>query len=436
MAATAIPMRRLQRVDRWLGPAACLVAQPLRWMRPLLRRRSEETRRVLLLKFWGIGSLQLMTPAAAALRRRFPGAELVLLTLSGNAAAARGLGAFDRVLEFDVGGSWPGFLARVARLAASLRRERFDVVFDFEFFTRFSALVSLFTGARRTHGFSSTSVWRGGFHTHSVPFNRYWHVARNFRSLVGSENGAEVAPQEVRPHRISSDDHARVDALLRAGGLDPRGAFAVLNPNAGELNFERRWPRPSFARLAQRLLAEDGLPTVLIGSRTERDVCAEVCALARDERGRAPLDLSGELSTGELSALLSRCTAFVTNDSGPMHLAAALGAPTVGLFGPETPLLYGPLGERVSVLYRPPACSPCINVHDNKEASCIWGFPRCLVAIEVDEVLTAARDLIATCAPGAHGTEPVRRLDPARRSPLRALPGGATPRSPAREEQA
>jgi ADP-heptose:LPS heptosyltransferase len=100
---------------------------------------------------------------------------------------------------------------------------------------------------------------------------------------------------------------------------------------------------------------------------------------------------AGELSAGMLAALLARAELVVSNDSGPMHLAAALGAPTVGLFGPETPVMYAPLGVQAVTLYRPPPCSPCINVHDNKVASCIWGEPQCLVNVPVQEVLDAAR---------------------------------------------
>jgi heptosyltransferase-2 len=70
-----------------------------------------------------------------------------------------------------------------------------------------------------------------------------------------------------------------------------------------------------------------------------------------------------------------------------MHLAAASGTPTLGLFGPETPVMYGPIGTRSKALYRPPACSPCINVHENKVVSCFRGRPECLLAIDVEEAL-------------------------------------------------
>ena len=383
-------MKRLQRADQRLGALACALLQPLRWFRreaPLER----PARRVLSIKFWGIGSLQLLTPAVSSLRRRHPEAELVFLTLAQNGECAAALGVFDRVLTLDVAAAgWPAIFARILRLSARLRGERFDEVYDFEFFTRFSAVVSLLTGARRTHGFASNRTWRGGFHTDVAQFNRYWHVARNFRVLAGGEDGRNVTASDLDPCRFSEADLARVAELLAARELDPGTPFAVLNPNAGSLSLERRWPAPRFAELARRLAREDRLAVVLVGSASEREHTRGVRTLA----GREVIDLAGELSTAELAALLSRASVVVSNDSGPMHLAAALGAPTVGLFGPETPLMYAPLGLRTRALYRPPPCSPCINVHDNKLASCVFGEPQCLMAISVEEVLGVARALV------------------------------------------
>ncbi len=410
MGASSLPMHALQRADKRLGPIACALLQPMRWMRPLLRRRAARVERVLMVKFWGIGSLQLLTPSVVHLRRRYPGAELTLLTLGVNRSTAEAFGTFDRVLSFEVGRTgWLGVAARVAKLVRQLRREHFDVVFDFEFFTRFSSLISLLTGARDSHGFASTSVWRGGFHTHIVPFNRYWHVSRNFRALAGGEDGAQVAVRDLHPHRFTPSDGERVDRLLVARGLDPRAGFAVLNPNAGELNFERRWPRPSFAELARRLGRDDGLPVILIGSSGERDYTERVAVAGAEGKIPGPFNFAGELSTAELAALLSRCSVFVSNDSGPMHLAAALGTPTVGLFGPETPLMYAPLGSRARALYRPPICSPCINVHDNKVSSCIWGFPQCLVSLSIDEVHRAAQAFLRGDDLRLYSIEPLGR---------------------------
>ena len=395
--ARDLSMHALQRADQHLGWLACLALQPVRWLRPLGRLvpRSRRRGRVLCIKFWGIGSLQLLTPAVRTLRWRHPDAELVLLTLAPNRAAVEALGVFDRVLTLDVGGAgWGRVFARILALVARLRRECFEQVYDFEFFTRFSSLVALATGSLSTHGFAHSTIWRGGFHHRRVPFNRYWHVARNFRVLAGGEDGSPVAPEDLTPLGFDAADERRVAELLSEAGLPAGAGYVVLNPNAGSLSLERRWPPPSFAELATRLARHDGLSVVLIGSRAEAAYTEQVRSLASGSRDAPVVSLAGALSARELAALLARALGVVSNDSGPMHLAAALGAPTLGLFGPETPIMYAPLGREARALYRPTPCSPCINVHENKFASCIYGRPECLVNITVDEVHGVLRELM------------------------------------------
>ncbi|QDU82987.1 ADP-heptose--LPS heptosyltransferase 2 [Planctomycetes bacterium Pla163] len=385
-------MQRLQRADQRLGLVACALLQPLRL---LPRGRARDVERVLLVKFWGIGSLQLLTPAVQSLRRRHPNARLELLTLRQNGEFVRGLGVFDEVLELDVDSSgWLRLFGRITRALWRLRRRGYGAVYDFEFFTRFSAIVTAVVGAPLRVGFESPRIWRGRFHTATVPFNRYWHVARNFRCLAGGENGRAVEPEDLTPLTVSDTTRERLDALLSEEGLGGAGPLIVLNPNAGALSLERRWPTANFADLARRLARElPGARVALIGSRGERDYTGEILAQAGEGLGAAA-NLAGRLDVAELGALLERADLFVGNDSGPMHLAAALGTPTVGLFGPETPVMYEPIGTRTRALYRPPACSPCINVHDNKLSACWRGRPECLLNLGVDLVEAAALNLI------------------------------------------
>lgn len=384
-----ISMHSLQEADRFLGRLACLALQPVRLVRAF-RGRSRGAERVLLIKFWGVGSLQLLTPAVRSLRRRHPGARLTLLTLSQNGAFARGLGAFDQVDVLDVNtSSWLGVFRRILAQLLSLRRQRYDAVYDFEFFTRFSAVVSMLSGAAVTRGFASPTVWRGGLHSETVPFNRYWHVARNFRCLAGGENGLEVTYRDLDPFRVQDEHRLEAATALLESGLGTDGPLVVLNPNAGTLSLERRWPQARFAEVGRRLVESSRARVVLIGGPTEREWTGEVAALMGEVPAEHLADLSGRLSLGGLQALLLSADAFVSNDSGPMHLGAAQGAPTVGLFGPETPVMYRPLGERVSVLYAPPPCSPCINVHNNKFAVCWRGRPECLMNLSVEKVLSA-----------------------------------------------
>ena len=249
------------------------------------------------------------------------------------------------------------------------------------------------SGAPRRNEFHSPNVWRGGAHTDTVPFNRYWHVARNFRALAGGEDGEEVHWRDLTPFQVSAAARASVQALLQELPADQ--PVVVLNPNAGSLSLERRWPAERFADLAGRLIAGQKASVVLVGSAGERDHVARVARKARellplDDLGSL-LDLAGRLDIGGLCALLAEARLVVSNDSGPMHLAAALGTPTLGLFGPETPLMYRPLGARARYLWDPPVCSPCINVHDNKRSTCIHGQPECLMNLDVERVLAEAQ---------------------------------------------
>jgi ADP-heptose:LPS heptosyltransferase len=391
-ARSPIAMQRLQRADQRLGLLACALLQPLR----LVPRGGgrEAVERVLLVKFWGIGSLQLLTPAVESLRRRHPTARLELLTLRQNGEFARGLGVFDEVLELDVESTrWAPLLGRIAHTLVTLRRRGYSAIYDFEFFTRFSAVVTAVVGAPLRVGFASPHVWRGGFHNVTVPFNRYWHVARNFRCLAGGENGRSVGHADVAASPVDDAARERVEALLGEEGLSGGGPLVVLNPNAGALSLERRWPPQHFAELATRLARDLDARIALVGSRSERAWTGEVSARVGAECTRIA-NLAGRLDTAALNALLERADLFVGNDSGPMHLAAALGTPTLGLFGPETPVMYEPLGRRARALYRPPACSPCINVHDNKLSSCSRGRPECLLNLGVDLVEQSARALM------------------------------------------
>jgi ADP-heptose:LPS heptosyltransferase len=394
---SGISMHSLQAADRWLGRLAFAALQPWRLMRQILGPR-ESGDHVLLLKFWGLGSIQLLGPAVAALKRRHPDARLVFVTLQENAEFARALGLFDEVRTLDVRAQpslagWVRIGWRIARLVRVLRAERYRAVYDFEFFTRFSAFVAFLCGAPDSHGFSAPGVWRGGFHRRTTPFNRYWHVARNFRALAGGENGRDVAIDEVVGCEPSAEARAALERRLDAAAA--RGPLVVVNANAGRLSLERRWPAARHAELSRLLADEDEATVVLVGAPSEVAHVAEVRALAGATRRGAVLDWSGRLAFDEFLALLARADLVVSNDSGPMHIAAAMGTPTLGLFGPETPVLYGPLGARAHALWKPVVCSPCINVHNNKQVTCWRGTPECLTGIAVQEVLTEARVLLS-----------------------------------------
>lgn len=415
----ARPNRRYQIalwMDRHLGSVLCrllLVARRLTGRRPT---PSAEGRidRVLVLKFWGVGSIVLASPLLAALRSRYPDARIDFVTLRGNDPVLRMYPQVGRRFTLDLGRGIPRFFAETIRTIGRVRRERYDLLLDLEFFTSYSAIFSCLSNARVTRGFSAKGSARGRLHDVEVPFNAYHHVSANFLTLLEGDPMRAMAltqgnrPIGLPPLHAGADAAARCTRELAAHPAWRDGRpIVVLNPNAGDMALERRWPAERAAELLRRLVALGRLNLVLTGSDDERSYVESIETLAGAE-GRV-IVLAGRLDLEGFVALLERAAVVITNDSGPLHLARAAGAAVVALFGPETPVLYGPLSSREDqpyrVHYRGLACSPCMNVHENKVLSCWFAQARCMTEIDPEDVFASVGALLdAASEPAARAS--------------------------------
>ena len=209
------------------------------------------------------------------------------------------------------------------------------MLIDLEFYTRASAVVSLASWAPTRIGFHSHGVYRGDIQSHRVPFNVYWHVRKNFLSLLepfGYDAGADHSLPTIH---VSPTVGGNAQAVIDSLG-ENRDRFVVINVNAGELAYERRWFPDRFAALASRLCAEYGMGCVFIGSPAEKDYVHGVVGQVLASGGNT-LNAAGMLNLEELAQVCRESRLVISNDSGPMHLAAAIGTPVVGFFGPEHP---------------------------------------------------------------------------------------------------
>jgi lipopolysaccharide heptosyltransferase II len=379
-------------IDRRVGPLLCTLL--LGAKRLFGGRRTpappEEVSRILLLKMWGMGSIVLASPLLAKLRSRYPTARIDFVSLRENEAILGLYREVDRTIAIELGRGIPHFLGETLRTIRAIRRERYDLLLDLEFFTRFSAIFSFLARARWSHGFSAKGNWRGKLHDIEVPFNAYNHVALNFLTLLDGDyrhpveaeqlSGSDVLPQLVPGEEAWQSCRSRLAADPAWRGDE---AIVVVNPNAGDMAVERRWPMEQMAELLRHLGEQRDANIVLIGSAEERPYVESLVRSAKVES--RVVNLAGRNDVAELVGLLANAAVVVTNDSGPMHIACAVGASTVALFGPETPTLYGPLravpGQRHIVHYLKLACSPCMFVHDNKVLSCWFAQARCMTGI-------------------------------------------------------
>ncbi len=370
--------------ERALVTAADALVAPLAW----IRRRAAADRpvqRVLLLRLERIGDLLMVLDAIRDARAAWPDATIDLAVGSWNESLARlipeisGLEIADAPwLAREAGGSWRGLLRQARRWRAT----RYDLAINFEPDIR-SNLVAWLSGAPRRVGY-----WTGGggaFLTDARAYRTTSHVSENARRLVARAARREV-PAAVTRARLAppADAVARAEALL-AGARRP-----LVGVHASGGRESKQWHLDRFAAVGRRLAQLRSATIVLTGSPADRALVDEV----RGGLGDVPVvDAAGGLDLPALAALLGRLDVFITGDTGPMHLAAAMGAPVVALFGPSRVERYGPRADRQRILRVDLWCSPCGRVRLPPER-CRGHVPDCMDAIQVDPVVAAAIELL------------------------------------------
>jgi ADP-heptose:LPS heptosyltransferase len=350
------------------------------------RTKRQQVRNILVIKFFGMGSLILSTPALALTRRAFPEAHVTFLTFQKNRELVERISTIDAVLTIDHS-SIAAFLRDTFSTIRSIIRIHPDITFDLEFFSKFSTLLSGFSQAPLRVAFALPTFWRSSIVTHQVPLEKNRHVVFSFcEQVLCIANERENIPPIEAPY-VSEQDHA---SLLNKFPIEGRRLVAI-NVNAGDTFLERRWPADRFAQLVSALASEDDCVFCFTGSRGETSYVRSII----DETGcpERCIDTSGVLTVPELAALLERCDILISNDSGPLHLAASLGTPTVGLYGPESPDFYGVVQADSSVIYKKISCSPCMNIYSAKQFRCPYNA-QCMRELGVDQVLQSVRSLV------------------------------------------
>jgi heptosyltransferase-1 len=351
--------------------------------------------KILLIRLRLVGDVVFTTPAVRAIRRRFPHAHITYLVEESAAPVVRGSLLLDDVIVAAHARGWRR-LVDDARLAAGLRRRRFDLVVDFHGGPR-SSWLTWATGAPRRIGYSVTGrAWMYSERIFRPRELRPRHSVENQWDLLAA---LEIPPpdRERDPVEMPDDAHAsaRVDEALAAAGVGPDDRVFVLHVSAG--NPFRRWPASSFAETAARLARADGRHRVIFTSGPSESEAARAVARATRER-LAPemadrVVLCDEFDLSELRALIHRAVLYIGGDSGPLHIAATTRTPIVALYGPTLAARSEPwrpaalVSETVEV--GPLPCRPCDQRH------CAPGDFRCLTALTPDAVVAAAQRALA-----------------------------------------
>jgi len=332
--------------------------------------------KILILKPSSLGDVIQALPVLRLLKQQLPASQVHWWIDSALAPLLEEDPDLDAVVRFERR-RWasPVHWPEMVRSILALRAEKYDWVIDLQCLARSGAFAWLANGKlligldeprEGARGFYDLVTSRGSFHTHAVD----WYLAVLTRLGVPVHNGFTWLPE--RP---------AVAATIQARWKPVPARWIALQPGARWLN--KRWPAENFADLTRRLAGERAdVRFAVLGGKDDRMLAETVCRAAPDRCE----NLAGQTSLPEMVEWLRRCDLMVTNDTGPMHVAAALGKPVVGIFGPTEPRRTGPYRQSAGLVQHSLPCVPCL------KSRCAWRQPmECLTTISPATVFDAVQ---------------------------------------------
>ena len=401
-----ISVNTMRAIDHWVGVPLCAVASPLVALidsvKNLFTRGPEIPKKLLFIELSEMGSAILVDPAMRNAQAR--GAELYFLIFKSNRASLTLLNTVKPENIFTIDSSSLGGLIKdTLGFLWLARRHHIDTVIDLELFSRFTALLTGLCGARRRvgyHIFHGEGLWRGFMLTRKVHYNPHIHITKNFISLIHAAFAKEIEvpfskiqipDSEVRLEQAIINPAAlekvreRIEQQAKEAGIEyvyGKQRLILVNPNASDLLPQRRWAQQRFSELIQSVNTQYPHDLILItGSPAELAYVEKVRIVANVKNA---LNFAGQVTFAELPPLYTLSDVMVTNDSGPGHFSAVTPLRTVVLFGPETPALYGSIGNSIAITANL-ACSPCVSAANHRKTPCQDNV--CMQAITVAQVL-------------------------------------------------
>ena len=389
-------------IDRFVGTIICRIFSIYY---KIFKKESppQGSNRILIILLSEMGALVLGYPMLQRLKQKFPTASLHILLFEKNREVVELLDIIpsENIISIN-DSSMPVFAKTALAALARLRQLNIDTVIDCELFSRISSILSFLSGAAIRVGFhahTQEGLYRGNFMNRPVLYNPYQHISRQFLTLVEaidsdtepvakkliSKEKLKIPAMKFEPDEI---EDAKQRLLANAPGINGR-KIVLIYPGGGLLPI-RAWPLSHYCTLAEKLL-ERGYAVCIIGLAEDKSVAGRILSHTQSEYC---VDLTGYTKTiRELMRIFQFSSLLITNDGGPGHFAAMTPLPTIIFYGPETPLLYGPIDEKAQNLFLGISCSPCVTAYNHRSSPCD-GDNLCLKKIEPELVLSKALKIL------------------------------------------
>jgi heptosyltransferase-2 len=326
-----------------------------------------------------VGDAVMAVPAMETIRRAHANDEICVLARPVVADLFSGQPFADRILTYDFRGSHRGWLGR-EKLIAELRKEKFGVAvllqnaFEAAWLAWRAGIPERIGYARDARGPLLTKAIRVP-QEGEIPKHESDYYLELVRRAGWSEGSSAIPPVRLL---VSDASRTAAESALRSAGARENSWRCAIAPGAS-YGAAKCWPPERFALLADRLISECGADVIFFGTPDEKEIAARI----RSNMKSRAISLVGETSMRDLAALFVSCSAFIGNDSGAMHVAAAAGLPVIGIFGSTDPEGTAPVTEHFTLIREAASCSPCFLRRCPVDH-------RCMTRITVDSVLAAA----------------------------------------------
>ncbi|MGI8828015.1 MAG: lipopolysaccharide heptosyltransferase II [Chloroflexota bacterium] len=362
--------------------------------RPARLIHSAPPRRILVVRLDLLGDITFSMPAVAALRCAYPNAGITMLTLPYSAPLASMYRCVDEIIPLDTnairtvsGLVSPGTWLAYWKVFRELKAENYDLAVSMS--GQMASLWSRLSGASTTIGFAGEAY--PFILTNPVPGRRYEERKSevDYGLQLAAAAGASKAGVRESPH-VPDALVERMRDALRQAEIGDEDEIVAIHPGAGH-GSAKRWPAANWAAFADRLQTSTNTRVVLVGGAFDRPIAQQILAAAKTRI----VSLVGDTTIGELCGLLQRANLVASSDSGPLHIAAALNRPVLGVYGPTDPAVYGPMSGHMAstVLRRDLPCSPCYTAAASAE--CPLGDPICMRLVPPKQMVDAALRLLA-----------------------------------------
>src|ERR1700753_4002385 len=398
-------LRTMRAVDYWIGIPMCFLSTIL--VRILgTPKGPEKPQRILFIELSEMGSTVIANPALEKAKSAL-GAEIFFLIFERNVDCLRLLPtvADDHIVTIRETSLF-ALAFDTLRFLRWVRKANIDTRVDMELSSRSSGLLTGLSGARRRvgfHRFHAEGLYRGEMLTHRVNYNGHIHMAKNFVCMINALLAPQpevpysktfVSDEEIRVpiHPVTDGEKEFVRSLIRQVYPDYKPAYhriVLINPNSSELLPQRRWDRDNYCNLAAMVANEwDDVLVLITGSPAEREEALRMQRKVDHPRFRS---FAGMHKLTAITALYNIAEVLVSNDSGRAPFSAIAPIRSIVLFGPETPKLYGSLGN-TEAIWAALACSPCVTAANQKNSACNDAV--CMRLITPERVLESIRGVL------------------------------------------